>query len=71
MADWEDIVLGGAIGTIGGFFLSKRTGPTPVPEMIQDAALRHKIRVEQKIASSQQDPTVVNTATEGKGETAD
>jgi|PlaIllAssembly_1097288.scaffolds.fasta_scaffold18763_1 hypothetical protein len=68
MADWEDIVLGGAVGTIGGFFLSKRKGDTPIPPMVEDALIRHKAKVEAKISSqqSQKDPETIVVGVSGK-----
>lgn len=51
MADWEDIVLGGALGIAGGFLLTKRKGDPPVPPIIEDALKRHKERVEAKISN--------------------
>jgi hypothetical protein len=67
MADWEDIVLGGALGTIGGFFLTKKKAGGDIP-LLEDALIRHKARVEAKIASqTQQEPGSTSSGVSGKG----
>ena len=47
--DWEDIILGGVVGTIGGMFLAKKATPA-IPRMVGESLEAHKARIEKKIA---------------------
>lgn len=57
MADWEDIVLGGAVGIVGGYFVTRKKGEPKVPPIIAEALERHKASVEQKISNQKQEPS--------------
>lgn len=66
MPDVEDILLGGGIGIVGGWFISRSKGDPAVPPMIAEALERHKERVAAKIAADVE-ANVADEAASGEG----